>query len=94
MILQKYLLDTKLFFIFIFILIVSANFLAETFPCKLQYQLRNNMLLKHTFGYFTMIFFVVLSSNINNKNIYNIIIKSLILVLFRNSSFNKILIIL
>ena len=74
---KKILLDTKLFSIFIFILIVSANFLAEIFPCRLQYLLRNNMLIKHVFGLFTMIFFVVLSSG--DKKILNIIKNSVLL---------------
>jgi hypothetical protein len=73
------LIDTKIFSIFIFILIVSANFLAEIFPCRLQNLLRNNMLVKHVFGLFTMIFFVVLSSGSNDKNIYVIIKRSLLL---------------
>jgi hypothetical protein len=73
------LIDSKLFSIFIFILIVSANFLAEIFPCRLQNVLRNNMLFKHIFGFFTMIFFVVLSSNSNDKNILVIIKKSVLL---------------
>ena len=74
--------DTNLFSIFVFILIISANFLAEIFPCGLQYVLRNNMIIKHTFGLFTMIFFVVLSHKNKNKNIYDIIKNSLGLYLF------------
>jgi len=74
--------DTNLFSIFVFILIISANFLAEIFPCGLQEVLRNNMIIKHTFGFFTMIFFVVLSYKNKNKNIYDIIIKSFGLYLF------------
>ena len=70
---EKFIVDTNLFCIFIFFLIVSANFLAETFPCRLQNVLRNNMTVKHLFGLFTMIFFVVLTSGIKNKNILNII---------------------
>ena len=69
---EKNILSSNLFCIFIFILIVSANFLAELFPCRLQYVLRNNMFIKHLFGLFTMIFFVVLSSGIENKSIFNI----------------------
>ena len=64
------LLDTKLFSIFIFILIISANFLAEIFPCRLQNVLRSNMIIKHIFGFFTLVFFVGLSSSDENKNLY------------------------
>jgi len=74
------LLDTKIFLIFIFILIVSANFLAEIFPCRLQYLLRNNMLVKHLFGFFTILFFVRLS-NSDDKNLLNIIKHSFLLYL-------------
>ena len=72
------LLETKIFLIFIFILMVSANFLAEIFPCRLQYLLRNNMLVKHLFGFFTILFFVRLS-NSDDKNLFNIIKKSFLL---------------
>jgi len=75
-------INTNLFSIFVFILIISANFLAEIFPCGLQDLLRNNMIIKHTFGFFTMIFFVVLSHKNKNKNIYDIIRNSLGLYLF------------
>ena len=76
---KNLLIESNMFCIFIFILIVSANFLAEIFPCRLQYVLRNNMFIKHLFGLFTMIFFVVLSSGIENKNIFNITKSSFLL---------------
>ena len=62
----NFVVDSNIFCIFIFFLIISANFLAELFPCRLQYILRNNMVIKHLFGLFSMIFFVVLSSGIKN----------------------------
>jgi hypothetical protein len=72
--------DSNIFCIFIFILIISANFLAEIFPCRLQDALRNNMYLKHLFGLFTMIFFVVFSSSgTPDKNIFHTIGLSLLL---------------
>ena len=67
---KNFVVDSNIFCIFIFILIISANFLAELFPCRLQDALRSNMYLKHLFGLFTMIIFVVLSSGIENKNIF------------------------
>jgi len=76
---NNFLVESNIFCIFIFFLIVSANFLAEVFPCRLQAVLRNNMIVKHIFGIFTMIFFVVLSSGIKNKNILNITKKSFLL---------------
>ena len=76
---KNLLVDSNIFCIFIFILIISANFLAQIFPCRLQHVLRNNMFIKHVFGLFTMIFFVVLSSEIKNKNISNIVNSSFLL---------------
>ena len=76
---KNLLVNSNIFCIFIFILIISANFLAEIFPCRFQYILRNNMFIKHVFGLFTMIFFVVLSSEIKNKNIFNIVNSSFLL---------------
>lgn len=51
--------------VFLLILIISANFLAETFPCKIQELLQSDMKLKHLFGFLTMLFFVVTS--LSNK---------------------------
>ena len=75
----NFVVDSNIFCIFIFFLIISANFLAELFPCRLQYILRNNMVIKHLFGLFTMIFFVVLSSGIKNKNILKIMLTAFVL---------------
>jgi hypothetical protein len=40
-------------------LIISANFTAEVFGCKLQHYLKTNTIAKHIVGILTMIFFVV-----------------------------------
>jgi len=40
-------------------LIISANFTAEVFGCKLQHYLKTNTIAKHIVGIMTMIFFVV-----------------------------------
>tara|TARA_R110002020_G_scaffold36891_5_gene110869 strand:+ start:3039 stop:3659 length:621 start_codon:yes stop_codon:yes gene_type:complete len=47
--------------IFVFVLIVSGNFLAELFPCQVQRIFSNNMIVKHLFGFMTLLFFVVLT---------------------------------
>ena len=60
--------ETNIFTIFIFILIISGNFLALV-PCKLQDELNNNMYVKHLFGLFTMIFFVTLAAPVKDKTI-------------------------
>ena len=40
-------------------LIISANFTAEVFGCRLQHYLKNSTIAKHIVGLMTMIFFVV-----------------------------------
>lgn len=54
--------ETPLYMVFVLYLIISSNFLAQLFPCRLQYALNNNMMLKHVAGYMTLLFFVVLAS--------------------------------
>lgn len=44
--------------IFILLLIISANYLADLFPCRLRELLENNIYVKHLFGYLTLLFFV------------------------------------
>lgn len=51
----------KILAIFVFILIVSGNYLGELFPCRVQRILSDSMLMKHLLGYLTLIFFVVLT---------------------------------
>jgi len=48
--------------LFIFILIISGNFLAELFPCRFQKDLTDIIVLKHFFGFLTLLFFVVLQT--------------------------------
>ena len=40
--------------VFIFTLIISGNFLAQLFPCKIQEALTENIYIKHIFGFFTL----------------------------------------
>lgn len=71
-----------LYIIFILILIISANSLLPLFPCRFQKILGNNMLVKHLFAFFIMIFSVILTSHVkDNKNINNIFSISIILYL-------------
>jgi hypothetical protein len=72
-------INVPIFTIFVLILIISANFLAQLFPCRFQHELNNNMYLKHFFAFLTMIFFVVLSSPIKNKKLKVIVIQSIFL---------------
>lgn len=47
--------------VFLLIMIISANFLAEIFPCRFQELLSSNNYTKHIFGYLTLVFFVSLN---------------------------------
>lgn len=68
--------------VFTMVLIVSANFLAETFPCRVQYLLKNNMIAKHIFGLLTMVFFVVLAvSDTSQDYFHHIFIEGILLYL-------------
>tara|TARA_A100001015_G_C14954660_1_gene698241 strand:+ start:377 stop:1024 length:648 start_codon:yes stop_codon:yes gene_type:complete len=47
--------------IFVFILIITGNFIGELLPCRVRTILSNNMAVKHAFGFFTLFFFVLLT---------------------------------
>jgi hypothetical protein len=51
--------------LFVLYLILSSNFLAPLFSCKIQNFIQSSMLLRHILGYMTMTFFVILA---NQKN--------------------------
>lgn len=76
---QISIVNMHLFAIFIFILTLSVNFLTELFPCKLQYSLRNNLVFKHIFGFFAMMFFAILSAPIEDKSLLNIVSTTIML---------------
>ena len=50
----------KSYALFIFILIIGGNFIAELFPCKIQNVLRNNIYMKHLLGFLILFFFGIL----------------------------------
>lgn len=47
--------------IFILFLIITSNYLSSVLPCKIQDLFTNNIYFKHIFGYFTMVFLVLLT---------------------------------
>lgn len=55
-------------YIFVLYLIISANFLANLFSCRVQYLLSNNMYVKHLLGFFTLLFFIIIVNNNEKKN--------------------------
>jgi hypothetical protein len=57
-------------YVFVLYLIISANFLANLFNCRVQYLLSNNMYIKHLLGFFTLLFFIIIvNSETKNKDI-------------------------
>jgi hypothetical protein len=50
--------------------------LGELFPCKVQKLLTDNVLLKHLFGFLTLLFFVVLVDEENVKNLGDVFTQS------------------
>lgn len=62
--------------IFIFILIISSNFLAELFPCPIQKTLKENIFLKHIFAFLTLLFFAVLVDPSKQANFNKMLISS------------------
>ena len=73
------LLSIDFYPLFILIMMISSNFLAEIFPCRFQELLSSNNYIKHLFGYLTLVFFVSLNINNLNTNIVDLFKKSLML---------------
>lgn len=54
--------------IFSFILIISGNYLGTLFPCRVQDAFGRNKTLRHILGFFTLLFFVLLTTpNFNDE---------------------------
>lgn len=47
--------------VFVLLLIISGNFLGELMPCRVREELSTNMVLKHFFGYLTLVFFAIVT---------------------------------
>ena len=47
--------------VFVLLLIISGNFLGELMPCRVREELSSNMILKHFFGYLTLVFFAIVT---------------------------------
>jgi hypothetical protein len=55
------LIASSLSALFVLYLLISANFLAELYGCRLQALLRSSMLMKHVLGIMTLLFFGVMA---------------------------------
>lgn len=54
--------------IFIFLMIISGNYLGNLFPCRVQEAFEHNIWLKHFLGFFTLLFFVLITLPKNEDN--------------------------
>tara|TARA_Y100000816_G_scaffold253494_1_gene205099 strand:+ start:938 stop:1597 length:660 start_codon:yes stop_codon:yes gene_type:complete len=66
--------------IFVFILIISGNYLGELFPCEVQKLFSDNMFAKHILGFLTLMFFV--TTTLPEFKEYNIVLFTSSLYLF------------
>jgi hypothetical protein len=63
--------------VFVLYLIVACNFLANTFGCKTQRLLNNNMYVKHLVGFLTLFFFITIVTATTDTQDENIFFKKL-----------------
>ena len=77
----NYMNEFPIYPLFILIMIISSNFLAEIFPCRFQELLSNNIYFKHIFGYLTLVFFVSLTIDELGNDLTTIFKNSLYLYL-------------
>ncbi len=68
--------------IFILLLIISANFLSQLFPCRFQEELKNNIYLKHLFAFMTLFFFVIITAPLEEKPIDHLFGKSILIYIW------------
>jgi len=57
------------FSIIILIFIVSVNYIGPIFPCKIQDLFSDNIYIKHILGFFTMLFFIIITIPTQNLSI-------------------------
>ena len=55
-------LSANSFSVFVLYLVISSNFLAPLFSCRLRQFIEGSMLVRHVLGFLTMTFFVVIAS--------------------------------
>ena len=69
--------------VFLLVLIITGNYLGELFPCRVQGILADSILLKHIGGYFTLLFFVVLTlpgyENLSQNDMQDFFLSSIFL---------------
>ena len=68
--------------LFILYLVISSNFLPQTFSCRLQQLLNSSMIVKHLFGFMTLLFFVVATNTKKDITAINILLISVAIYLW------------
>jgi len=64
-------------FLFILYLVISSNFLAQTFNCRVQQLFNSSMIVKHILGFMTLVFFVIIASVADSLSFVNTFLISL-----------------
>jgi hypothetical protein len=72
--------NLPIYSVFLLVLIIAGSFIVELFPCRLQRLFTNSMYLKHICAFFTLVFFIVITSPIKSKK--HIFIKSILVYIF------------
>jgi hypothetical protein len=65
--------------IFILVLIVSAKYIPDIIPCKIQRFMEKDLYFRHLLTFFTMIIFVVFTTPLKDQKVIQILIKSVFL---------------
>jgi len=65
--------------IFILVLIVSAKYIPDIIPCKIQRFMEGNIYFRHLLTFFTMILFVVLITPLKDQKVLEMVLKSITL---------------
>ena len=68
--------------LFILYLVISSNFFPQTFSCRLQQLLNSSMIVKHLFGFMTLLFFVVATNTKKDITSFNILLISVAIYLW------------
>ena len=64
-------------YLFVLYLVISSNFLAPTFNCRVQELFNTSMFMKHALGFLTLVFFVVIASISETMSFLNLMLVSI-----------------
>jgi len=63
-------------YLFVLYLVISSNFLAPTFNCRVQQLFNTSMFMKHILGFLTLVFFVVIAGVTEALSFTNLMLMS------------------